>query len=256
MENDQIEKIISRANAVLAFAGKNDDFDAIQKYVLESENPQLICAFAENFKDADVKALQNAIEKLGYLKYMYQFAKNVEKVDVEHMCQVVAQNKYPTLDYLIEFAELPGADKYVLVKAVAQMNNLDYMRKFSRVLDKKGDEECWDLLCSGFRSLAIAEKDAAAAFNFSKIIPFVYNRFLIQVFISLKDPYYLYEISKTKNIEDLVWDVREIEDAMVATENYEYIEKFAETIEWADKTYIYKKVAKLFKDKYDALENN
>lgn len=255
MEDDQIEKIINRTNAVLAFAGKNDDFYALQNRVLESENPQLICEFAQKIKEADVEALQKAIEKLGYLKYMYQFAKNVDKADIEHMCRVVAQNKYPTLEYLTDFAELPGADKYALTKAVTKLNSLDNMRTFSRVLDKKGDEESWNLLCSEFRSLAIYEKDAAAAFNFGKVIPFAYNRFLIQVFIALKDPYYLYEVSKIKGVEYLA-NLQEIQDAMIATENFEYIEKFAETIEWADKTYIYKKVAKLFKDKCEALENN
>ncbi len=245
----EFENLIKKANSIYTLFGDCKEFQDLQNQVISGQNPELIRLFAERVEGANVEKLQEALQETRNLKNLYEFAKNVKGADVAKICNVVAQDKFPIFDYLTRFAQLPGADINALAGAVIRMGNLDYIKTFSQFVDKE-DVDTLYKICESVGYHAIKDNDAAVAYDFRKRVPQVYFRILVKAIIQIGDPRYLYLAAKLPEIE-FVADLKAIQDAIINTADFEYIEKFAEEVEWADKIYIYKNLAKLYHDQLE-----
>lgn len=252
MAEKEMEKLVKQANSIFKLFGKCKEFVDLQNDVINSQNPELIYMFAVGVEGADIPALQKALQETCSLKYMLKFAQEVKDADVEEMSRVVAADKFPVFYYLIGFAELPGADRYALAKAIADTGDIDYIVKFSLILHK-GDEEAYALISSVVAKYAVKYNDGALAYRFLKRSPSIFSKFMIDALVKIGDPKFLYLASQLPEIE-MVYDLQALQEAMVKTGSFEYVEKLAENVGWADKVYLYKNLAKVYKEKNEELE--
>src|SRR5579885_2716211 len=82
---------------------RNADVKALQNLVVDSRKIKYICKFACFVKQADLKPLENLIVKSKNVKYAHMYLKHVKNVNVDKFKEVIISSKKPR--YLFELAK-------------------------------------------------------------------------------------------------------------------------------------------------------
>jgi len=82
---------------------RNADVRALQKIVVESNKTKYICKFACFVRGADVKPLESLIIKSKNVKYAHMYIKHIQSADVNKFKDIIIASKKPR--YLFELAK-------------------------------------------------------------------------------------------------------------------------------------------------------
>ena len=103
----------------------------MQKVIIDAQNAQYAYAFAQNIKNADIKALQNIVINSNNIKYITYFACRIPNSNLNKLKHIIIKSGKPR--YLFELAQIltSRSDLNKIQELIIQSKSFTYMRLFA-----------------------------------------------------------------------------------------------------------------------------
>lgn len=132
--------ILDKGDAKYAFIFaqniKNADIKALQNIVIDSKKIKYITKFACFVKQADRKSLETLIVKSKKSKYAHMYMKHIKNVNIKKFKDIIIESAKPR--YLFELAKHSTCQEDInqIQDLIIQSNSFTYMRLFAEKIDK------------------------------------------------------------------------------------------------------------------------